>query len=147
MSDDNIHILETNEEIVVVIFTLTGSLLSLFGASFIIWAYFKFDSLKNFAFKLIYWLSISDFIFCTGKLLLMFELSKFPDNLWRSSDILCGLQSVLINYGGLASITCTVAIAWTLYISLIDAELYLETKYENKLRSFCFGLPFIFTIL
>ena len=147
MSDDNIHILTPNEEVIVVIFTLTGSLLSLFGACFIIWAYIKFDNLRNFAFKLIFWLSISDFILCAGKLLLVFELPKFPDHLWRSSDTLCRVQSVLINYGGLASITCTVAIAWTLYISLINAELHLETKYESKLRNFCFGLPFIFTLL
>jgi len=147
MSDDNINSLDLEEEIIVVGFTLAGSFLSLFGASFIIWAYLKFENLRNFAFKLVFWLSISDLIFCIGKILILFEISSFYNNLWGSNDALCQMQALLINYGGLASVTCTVTIAWTLYTSLIKAELQLEAKYENSLWRFAFGFPFFMTIL
>jgi hypothetical protein len=147
MSDDNIDILPPEEELIVIAFTLTGCILSLFGAMFIIWAYLKFDSLRSFAFRLIYWLSISDFLFCAGKLLTIFELKDFPDQLWTGSPSICQIQALLINYGGLASITCTVAIAWTLHTSLVRAPGNIEQTYERPLFYFSFGLPFAFTLI
>ena len=148
MSDDNIDILSPNEELIVVGFTLFASGLSLLGAGFIMWVYLRFESLRNFAFKLIYWLSVSDFIFCAGKLLLIFRLSDFPNNMWtRTPDYLCNAQSIMINFGGLASITCTVAIAWALYITLIKAEIQAEGKYQTILWRICYGIPLFMSIM
>jgi len=117
------------------------SFISIFGASFIVLTYIKFDQLRHFAFKLITFISISDFIFYFGKLLSLLQLVGI------SNLSLCSIQGVLINFGELASILWTTIVAYTLFLTVTKHETQIEEKYGQKYMRIGFGIPLILTIM
>ena len=87
------------DERFLVILTLVISFLSLGGSFLIIMTYLVFKKIRNYAFKLVVFLSVSDIILTIGNL---FSLQTIKDS--DDDDAACKMQAFLVNYGGLASI-------------------------------------------
>jgi len=128
--------LNPNETSLLVI-ALVEAILSLLGSLFIILTYVLIKRLRNFAFKLVVCLSISDVIISTGNLFTGDALDGY------TNDSLCYLQSVLKNYGGLASVLWTTVIAYTLYSTVVVQRSILNLY--GKFVLFGFGIPLLMT--
>mmetsp|Transcript_60456 Transcript_60456/g.74096 ORF Transcript_60456/g.74096 Transcript_60456/m.74096 type:complete len:367 (+) Transcript_60456:17-1117(+) len=95
------------QETILVTLNVIASILSFFGALFIISNYIIFEDLRNFAFQLILFVAIGDMINCIG-------------NFMGSPDVgpLCTFQGIVIQFGDLTSFGWVTAIAWSIYTIL-----------------------------
>jgi len=117
------------------------SILSFLGSIFIVVTYIRFRRLRSFAFKLVTFLSISDFIFYSGKLLSLVEVSS------ANIQTLCNLQGLMINFGELASILWSAAIAFTLYSTVLKGKRNFEEEYNDKIKLVALGIPAVLTLM
>jgi len=117
------------------------SILSFLGSIFIVVTYIRFRRLRSFAFKLVTFLSISDFIFYSGKLLSLFDFS--PAN----QKTVCNVQGIMINFGELASILWSAAIAFTLYSTVLKGKRNFEEEYNDKIKLVALGIPAVLTLI
>lgn len=110
------------------------SILSLFGCLLILVTYAFFRKVRNFAFKLIIFLSIAELIEVAGNLMGAFLTDD------STSESSCGFQAFLVNFGNLSSMIWSSIIAWCLYSATV-----LNTKnLRSKNRKFVlagFALP------
>ena len=130
----------TNNEQYLLIITFVVSIISLLGSLFIILTYLFVKRLRNFAFKLVVYLSISDVILTIGNMLVS---DQFDDS---ESDTICFLQAILTNYGGLASILWTSIIAFTIYSTVVNQRKNINTSQTNFIL-FGYGIPLLLSIL
>ncbi len=118
-----------------VIFSLAGSL-------FVILMYSFFKNSRNFTYKLILQISISDFIYCISHFYR--EQKYFSQRI--SPGTLCTTQAFFLNFGLMASLAWVLIVSWTLYSTVV-----LEKhNIQNKFRTFAvlgYGLPFIFSLM
>jgi len=138
MDNEDIDYLDPNERYLMII-TFIVSTLSLCGSLFIIFTYTCIKRLRNFAFKLVVYLSISDVILTFGNMLIS---DQFDD---ATSDQVCYLQALLTNYGGLASILWTTVIAYTLYITVVKQK--SAPTYHGRFLLYGFGIPLLMTAI
>jgi len=118
----------------------TFSLFSLLGSSFIMFMYWKFVELRNFAFKMVFWIAFSDFFYAIGDMMLDSSNGSFA----------CYLQALLISYFELSSMLWTVAIAFTLHMTILRKDSSFLIDVEGSARKyafFCWGVPFVLTLL
>jgi len=118
----------------------TFALFSLLGSSFIMFMYWKCAELRNFAFKMVFWIAFSDFFYAIGDMMLDSPSGSFA----------CYLQALLISYFELSSMLWTVAIAFTLHITILrkDPNFLLDVEGSaRKYALFCWGIPLVLAIL
>ena len=138
MSEDP-NVINNNEKYLLVI-TFIVSIISLFGSLFIILTYIFVKRLRNFAFKLVVYLSFSDVILTVGNMLVSDQFDE------SHSDTVCFLQALLTNYGGLATIIWTSIIAFTVYTTVVQHKKNI-TNSHFILILFGYGIPLILSIL
>jgi len=120
--------------------SLTISFISFLGALFIMITYIKFPKLRNFTFKLVSFISFSDFIFYFGKLLTILQMSGV------SNQFICHLQGLTLNFGELASVLWSGAFAFTIYNTFVKSTPNFHKRYDLRLKLFAFGIPFLVTL-
>jgi len=104
LNDEELHILD--------IINITANTVSIAGSLFIIFLYMYFTKIRNFAFKLVALLSLSDILFGVA-------------NLMRPSDedgFVCVAQGFLKSFFGNLSIIMTSVIAWVCYASVVKKK-------------------------
>lgn len=113
-----------------------SSILSLIGSLFIILTFLVFKRTRTFGTKLIFFLSISDFFA---------SIAWLP---WNTSDQLCNIQAIFLQFFELSSYCWTFCIAISLY-----QVLFLEQSEKKSQRwlplyhILSWGLPLISVIL
>ena len=126
------------------ILILIAMFLSLFSALYIIMIYICYSKTRNFAFKMVFYLNIADFLYSISQLFIL----KNPEFLFdvEFSETLCLAQSFMMTWFGLSSILWTSIIAWTLYSTVILNNTNIEEK-EIKYIFMGFILPLMASIL
>ena len=123
--------------------TISNSV-SIIFSSIMIFFYIKFKNIRNFAFRLVCFLNISDLIWSLANII------NIARNV-TSNDFLCTFQAFLINFSGLSSVMYyhwsfisrwTAIIAWVLYKSVLHGA----KEFDLSLMSYIF-LGFIFPFL
>ena len=133
------NIFSDNERYLVLTLTIV-SFLSLLGSFVIIFTYICFKKIRNFAYKLIVYLSFADIILSIGNILSIGTIRN------RSQDSICLAQAFLINYGGLASVLWTTIIAWSIYSATVLSAKNLRQK-STRFFIFGFGVPLLFSVV
>ncbi len=110
------------------------NIFSFFCSLFVILNYIFFPQLRSFAFKLIFFLQISDFLVSISYILILFS----PED----DKNLCNFQAFLNAFAGLSSVLWASIIGYQVYRSVLNYETILK-KNEKKLFIFAFGIPFI----
>ena len=122
-----------------IILRLLFNSLSLLGSLFIIFSYFKFKRLRKFAFKLIFYLSISDLIFSISTFLI-------TNNASEMSPHFCAFQGFSLYYSSISTVFWTSCIAFSLQRVVTSNN----REIERKERIFCvigFVLPACFAVI
>lgn len=120
------------EDRLIVGITIFTAVLSTFGSVLILLTYLRFKKIRNYAFKLIVYLSISDLILTVGGLLSLYTYNS------RDNDIVCLTQSFLYNIGGLSSIIWTSIIAWNIYsATVLGAKKKAPKNIKYLLLGYC----------
>lgn len=115
---------------------------SLLGSLFVILVYACFKSSRNFAYKLILQISISDFIYCLAHF--MREGQYFHTEI--SPGKLCTTQAFLVNFGTMCSFIWAMIVAWALYYTVVQRQFDLHRKFKT-LVFYGYGLPFLMSLL
>jgi len=115
---------------------------SLLGSIFVILMYTCFKSSRNFAYKLILQISISDFIYCSSHFLR--EESRFHRAILPGS--LCTTQGFLVNFGIMSSFMWALIVAWALYYAVVLQRYELQWKFK-QLALLGYGIPFVMSLL
>lgn len=123
---------------------MIAAILSLLAALYIIMIYLFYPHIRNFAFKMVFYLNIADCCFSIGQLLTLGS-PYFLFNV-EKSEPLCLTQAFMITWFGLSSIIWTSIIAWTLYSTVIMNNTDIESK-EAKYLLWGFVLPMIIAFL
>ena len=97
---------------------LAAGVFSIIGSTFIILLYLFHRPLQTFPFKLISILSIFDFFNTIGFMIPTYNAS--------SSQIICKLQAIIINFFTLGSILWSAVIAISLYMIALKSKLYVQ---------------------
>lgn len=118
-----------------------GATLSLLGSLFIICNYCMFDSLrKNFAFKLILMIGISDLILSISNLM------GAPDH----GGAQCYIQAILQQIGDISGILWVCSVSWTINkltkLTMLPTKSQLKSLYK-KMHIIIFTITIIFTLL
>lgn len=127
------------------IMTLIATIFSFLTSFYIILIYIFYPRIRNFAFKMVFYLNIAVCFFAIAELLSL----GIPDFLFSNiakSDELCYVQSFMITWFGLSSIIWTSIIAWTLYSTVILNNTDIENK-EAKYLTIGFVLPLFAALL
>jgi len=130
----------TQEETYIIRMLVAVSFLSLFGSCFIIFTYVCFKKIRNYAYKLVVYLSFADVLLSIGNIMSVTTMKS------KQEDSLCHAQAFLINYGGLASILWTSIIAWSIYSATVLSAKNLRQK-NCKFFVFGFGFALILSII
>ena len=100
-------------------------LLSLVGSLFVICMYSCFKEARNFAYKLILQISISDFIYCAAHF--------FGKGLYLNQSVdpgvLCYIQAFLVNFSMEASFLWTMLVAWTLFSTTVLSRPAVQKRF------------------
>jgi len=123
-----------------IILTIISAVFSITGSILIISTYIFFKKIRNYAFKLVMYLSISDIFLSVGNLLAIVTLKQEGD------QGLCKLQSFLVNFGGLSSILWTSVIAWNIYAATVLSQRNFKQK-NKKFLLFGYGLPLLMSVM
>ena len=106
---------------------MTTCILSMIGASLIIFSYFRWRDLQTNSRQLLVYLSIADFLTAGGNLMgMLFS---------HSNSASCKAQSFITTYSSLVSFHWTVYIAWYLYLCMPG----ITAKPNRALPFFHFG--------
>lgn len=123
-----------------IILTIISAVFSITGSTLIICTYVFFKKIRNYAFKLITYLSISDIILSVGNLLSIQTINP------NGTQPLCKFQSFLVNLGGLASILWTSVIAWNIYAATVLGQKNMKQK-NKRFLMLGFGAPFLMSLM
>jgi len=130
----------TSEETYIIRMLVAVSFLSLLGSLFIIFTYICFKKIRNYAYKLVTYLSIADVLLSIGNIMSVTTMKNTQE------DSTCHAQAFLINYGGLASILWTSIIAWSIYSATVLSAKNLRQK-NWKFFIFGFGFSLLLSII
>jgi len=108
----------------------------LVGSLFIILVFCLCRSLREFNYRLVFFMSISDLITAIA-----FTLPTYK----HDSEFMCYLQAILTNFSALSSVLWTWVIGYVLYRNYIK-EVSSEKK-EIWFILLCYGVPIVFTFL
>lgn len=97
-------------------------------------AYVFFKDLRNYNYRLVFYMSMSELLTCSGKDYLAFMIPY-----WYS-DTLCFVQAIVLNFSCLSSVLWTSVIAFTIYRSVV-LEKTDGWKYEVYYLLYAFGIP------
>lgn len=98
-------------------FNQTFAAFSLVGCLFIMVCYWRYADLRNFAFTLVFWMSVTDLIFSIGNIMGDVNGTSYP-----ATD-LCKFQGVLRSFGNLSSLIWAVSIAFTLHLCYLQQRI------------------------
>ncbi|KRX04593.1 hypothetical protein PPERSA_04408 [Pseudocohnilembus persalinus] len=133
-------------------------IISLVGSIFVILTYIIFKSLRTFAFKLVCFLSFSDFLICISFLsgmLLYSDNFQQPDKQQQNqiyqydqeqNSVLCKATGFLLNFGYLSSFLWTSVIAYSMHNSLKYNFDNNEKQLTRKFLCFVYGLAIIWNL-
>lgn len=129
------------------------SVISFIGSTFIILCYFKLRDLRNFAFRLVLMMAVSDIGFSIG-CFLGDTGSPTASQTWLGGGDgtgLCNLQAVLLSYFQLTSFLWSVSIAFTLHMAFLNERADFSpqqiAEHERKYHIFCWCVPAVLTLL
>jgi len=117
-------------------------LLSLCGTLFVILTYTCWRETRNFAFKLVLQISISDFIYCIAHFFSNNEYLDIPID----SGTLCTIQGFLVNFGMVSSFMWAMVIAWTLFATVV----LIKPEVQSKFWIYCiygYAIPLLTSII
>lgn len=127
------------------ILILIATILSFLASFYIILIYIFYPRIRNFAFKMVFYLNIAVCLFAIAELLSLGSPDFLFPNIERSNG-LCYTQSFMLTWFGLSSIIWTSIIAWTLYSTVILNNTNIENK-EAKYLTIGFVFPLIAALL
>jgi len=139
MGDKELNVFSDDEKSIVYLLTAV-SVLSLLGSFFIILTYICFRKIRNYAYKLVIYLSYADIILGIGNILSWRTIK------YKEEDRLCFTQAFLINFGGLASVIWTSVIAWSIYSATVLNAKNLREK-NMRFLLFGYGIPIVMSIM
>ena len=116
-----------NYDQIISISALIGSIFSLLGSIFVIGIYLSFKSLRTFSFKIVFFLSISDFVRSISFIIR-------PDIFFKNSTVnpvICKIQAFFLSYSSLLSLFLVSLISFTIYSFVLKNENNLVKKYKN----------------
>lgn len=116
------------------------AVLSMLGCMFIWIVYWYFTHLRAFSFKLVLYLSISDFFHSLGNFYTAFLLPR------QTHQAFCYAQAVLDTYFTLSSVLWTSIIAYSLYLVVIRETASISSM-ERRFHLFCWLSPMVVTLL
>ena len=120
----------TSETKIIYFTNVAACSLSILGSLFIIILFFKFKSLRDLPFRLVFYMVIADLLHSVGLILPFFV-----------NDTLCQLQGYLISYFSLSTILWSAFIAHAISITIIEQESI--AKYEKYYLIFGFIVPLL----
>lgn len=133
--------MESSELYILNVLAIVFSALSLLGSIFIILCYCRFRELQTFAFRLVFWLSVSDALKSIANMM------TFADQ----HHSLCTLQAWMKLFFGWASVLFTCAIAFTLQQGFLrEYDSYSEMFIRRKTPYYhlvCWGVSLVFSVL
>lgn len=109
------------------------NILSFFCSLFVILNYIFFPQLRSFAFKLIFYLQISDFFVSISYILILFNPEEDKN--------LCNFQAFLNAFAGLSSVFWASTIGYQVYNSVLNYKM-VSKKNEKMLFVLAYGVPF-----
>ena len=115
-------------------FTLAPCILSIVSNLLIFIAYVFFKDLRNYNYRIVFYMSISEIITSIGKFQIAFLIPGLQDH------GLCEVQAILLNFSCLSSVMWTNVIAFTIYRSLVLGKTD-GWKYEMYYLLYAFGIP------
>lgn len=130
--------IDSSQKYLIIVITVVSAL-SMVGSLFILATYLSFKSVRNMAFKLVFHLAIADIICTTGNLLSVAQYNS-------SSDKICYIQALLVNFGELSSIMWTMLIAYTIF-TVVRTSSQSSLKGMTLFRIIGYGIPLAMTIL
>lgn len=136
---DEVNVFDQDKKFIVIVLTII-SFLSFFSSALIIITYICFKKIRNYAYKLVCFLSFGNIILNMGNILSVGTLQNQED------DSLCTAQAFMVNYGGLATIVWTSVIAWSIFSATVLSAKNLRQK-NLKFVLFGFGVPLILSIM
>lgn len=114
---------------------VAASMVSLFASLLVCFSYLRWSELRSFAFRLVFFLVLSDALYALGNLL------NDP-----ATGTLCYLQSVIISFFGLASVLWSACIAFSLHMAFQHERF----EYEENMPTYhlvVWGLSALMTVL
>jgi len=126
LAEFNTHPFSNVEETVLEYVTYVGASVSLVAGVFIIYSYVAYTGLRNFPYKLIVYMSISDI------------LSSISYLLGINSD-LCQEQAIISQFFTLATFFWTACFGFNIFVVLVLNRSHVET-YELSYHLICWGL-------
>ena len=122
-----------SEQLTLQLILLICNSLSLIGSIFIISAYIWLKSIRSFAFKLVFFMSISDIIHSISLLLPPQGLS-------------CQVQGFLLQYSAISSVLWTLNIAFALYVTALKGERD-PARYQTRFLILGYIIPLLLALV
>lgn len=137
--DEGVNVFDQNKRFIVLALTVI-SFISLLGSLFIIFTYVFFKKIRNYAYKLVTYLSFSNIILNVGNIISIGTMQN------EEEDPTCYAQAIMVNYGGLASVIWTTVIAWSIFSATVLSAKNLREK-NIRFVVFGFGVPMILSAM
>ena len=115
--------------------------ISLFSTLFVLFLYKTNQSLKNFTFRIVVYLQISDLMLSISIIFMSFENLRT-----ETSEGFCVTQAFLLNYGVLSTTIWTFLITFIMLVSLKYNVQWLK-KHEKYYLMIGYGIPLILSIM
>lgn len=122
-----------------------GCVVSLFSSLFIITIYIINKNARNFAFRIVFYLMLSDFCMNIGYLLTWGNYYEHKTNSNTINNI-CVAQAIITTCFGLSSVIWTSIIAFTLYATVVKNVSNIEEK-EKRYLFIGYAIPFLLSMM
>lgn len=147
LNDSNEQALTVEEVSAIESISALFSALSVVGSGFIIYCYLRFTKLRKFAFKLVFILSINDFLNQVGDFIQP-SSAEVVGAATSEPSTACYAQAWMDSYFELSSVLWTCSIAATLYMSVAQRKTIVQIEATFKwMCLICCGVPLVLTIL
>jgi hypothetical protein len=129
---------------ILIIIFITLACFSLLGSLTIIIFYFNYKKLRSFVFSLVFFLSISEFIYSANLLLSIDLLFDNPKN--QSRHIVCWTQSILMTFFDINTLIWIIIISYTINDLMINYNQEINKK-KKLFIYISYSIPTVFTIV
>jgi len=120
---------------------LASSALSFCGSLFIVVCFWRIPDLRTFAYRLVFFLSVSDICYSIGNFL------GDPAPHYGADSARCQIQAVILSYFELTSLYWSIAIAHVLHLTILRKETVDLAVLTYRYHAIIWTVPLFFTFL